>query len=416
MTGIRGGGKWFYIKTLELKNNLSVFKIKLLTEPPFGIGVKIMRSKKKILFIITYLELGGAQKQLFSIIQALDKNKYDIYLYAGDNGYLKKDFLELPDIKVKLEPFLVREINLLFDITVFLKLIFFIRKNKFDIVHTHSPKASILGRWAAYLAGVKNIIYTVHGWPFHEFINPVIYFSFWLLEKLTAKITTRILVVSKADFNTGVRRKIAPKDKFVLIHYGIDIDKFRGIHLKRKNILSSPVSIVNVSCLKPQKGLIYFLQAAKLILNKRKDLKFFLIGDGHLKRKIHKTIERYGLENNVFLNGWVNDVSSILSKADILVLASLWEGLPVSVIEAVAAGIPVVVTDTGGVRDILENYKNGIIIKSRNKKRLYEAVNSILNNYSAWVCQIEDYRKSIDLSYWSKERMVLETESLYEVL
>ena len=142
-----------------------------------------MRNKKKILFIITYLELGGAQKQLLYIIEGLDKSKYEVYLYAGGRGYLKRYFLSLSSVDVKLDFFLIREINPFFAAAAFLKLLFFIRKHKFDIVHTHSPKASLLGRWAAYFAGVRNIIYTVHGWPFHKFMNPIAYNFYLFLDR-----------------------------------------------------------------------------------------------------------------------------------------------------------------------------------------------------------------------------------------
>ena len=137
--------------------------------------------KKKILFIITHLELGGAQKQLLSLIENLDRDKYSLYLCAGDDGYFKSKFKAVAFLKVYFVPELVRRISPLNDLIVFLKLYFFIRKNGFDIVHTHSPKASILGRWAAYLSGVKGIIYTAHGWPFHDQLNQLLakLYFFW---------------------------------------------------------------------------------------------------------------------------------------------------------------------------------------------------------------------------------------------
>jgi len=369
--------------------------------------------RTRILFIITHLELGGAQRQLFYILKNLDKDKYFLYLYAGNRGYLKRDFLNLSHIKVKLSSSLIREINPFLDAVTFLRLLFFIKNNRFDIVHTHSPKASILGRWAAFLLGVKNIIYTVHGWPFHKFMNPFMYTFFLYLERLTAKITKRIIVVSKADLKIGIDKKIAPQDKFNFIHYGVDIEKMERTFLKRKDELYSKELIINISSLKHQKGLYYFLDTAKLIIAKRNKLKFLLIGDGPLKNHIKKAITSYGLKNYVYLAGWVDDLSRIFSKTSVLVLTSLWEGLPLVVLEAIIAGIPAVVTNTGGLLDIVENYRNGIIVKTRDTEKISKAVLQVLDNYDQWCRMIKSYRKNINLYYWSIERMIKDVSNLY---
>jgi glycosyltransferase involved in cell wall biosynthesis len=372
--------------------------------------------KKRILFIITHLELGGAQKQLLSILKSINQAKYIIHLITSDKGYLKEEFLRLSYIKLKLIPQLKRRINPLLDTIVFFKIYFYIKRNRFYIVHTHSPKASILGRWAAYFAGTKNIIYTVHGWPFHKFMNSFSYYLYLFLEKLTAKITKKIIVVSKADFRIGIEKKIASPDKLILIHYGVDIGLWESIFLKRKEWLPSGNLIVNVSSLKLQKDLYSFLEMAKLILNKKRQLRFFIIGEGPLKKQIMKAIKKCGLENHVFLKGWAKDIFSLLSKASLLVLTSLWEGLPLVVIEAVIAGVPMVVTDTGGVLDIVENHHNGIITQPKQIQKLSEAVIMILDNYNEWRKKIENHRKNLNLLHWSQERMIEETESIYEAL
>jgi glycosyltransferase involved in cell wall biosynthesis len=369
--------------------------------------------EKRILFIITHLELGGAQKQLLTLIRNLDHSRYRLYLCAGDYGYLKEEFLNLPNLKVKPIKELVRNINPLYDVIAFLKIYLYIKKNKFDIIHTHSPKASFLGRWAAFLAKTRNIIYTVHGWPFHKFMNPLSYHLYLYLERLTAKITKRIIVVSNADLAIGIKKKIAGPDKLFLIHYGVDIKLWEDIFLKRKQSLSSKNLVVNVSSLKPQKDLASFLEMVRLVLDKKSQLKFSIIGDGPLKRYIQKTIRKKGLQNHISLEGWNKDISPAFCQASLVVLTSLWEGLPLVIIEAVIAGIPVVVTDTGGVLDIVENLGNGIVVGPKRIKELYQAVINILDNYNEWTRRIENHRKSSRLSYWSQERMIEETKKLY---
>ena len=373
-----------------------------------------MKQKKKILFIITYLELGGAQKQLLSLIEKLDRNKYSLYLCAGDSGYLKKEFISFSSLEVKLIGELVREINPFYDLIAFIKLYFYIRRNKFDIVHTHSPKASILGRWAAHLAGIENIVYTAHGWPFHRFMNPLLQSLYIFLEKITAGITKKIIVVSSADLRKGIKKKVAFAGKFAIIHYGLDIKWADGIFLKRKVNPPFDNLITNISCLKTQKGLTYFLEAVRLILNKRVDIKFSIVGDGPLRKDISKEITKRKLTEYVSLGGWVSDISTLFSRASILVITSLWEGLPLAVIEAVMSGVPVVATDTGGISDILDNNNNGITVKCKDVKAIARAILAILDNYGQWHERIIAAREKLDLTYWSDEAMVSRTKKVYQ--
>ncbi|MBP7089050.1 MAG: glycosyltransferase, partial [Candidatus Omnitrophica bacterium] len=298
--------------------------------------------KKKILFIITYLELGGAQKQLLYILKSLDRNKYSLYLYAGNEGYLKEDFLNIPDVTVKLDSSLKRKINPFLDLPAFLKLFFFLRRNSFDIVHTHSPKASILGRWAAFFSGLRNIVYTVHGWPFHDFMHPLAYYFYLFLEKITAKITKKIIVPSQADLKIGLEKKIASLEKLTLIHYGVEIEVFDKIYQERKKVDKRADLIFTISSLKKQKGIFYFLTIAKMLLLENPRLNFTIAGDGPLRRKVKEKINNLKLKDKVQLVGWSRDIAYFLKRADIFILTSLWEGLPVSLIEAVIAGVPVI--------------------------------------------------------------------------
>lgn len=364
----------------------------------------------KILFIITYLELGGAQKQLLSILKTLSPHKYSLTLCAGGKGYLKSKFLNLPWVRIKLFPSLVREVNPFLDLAAFLKLFFFIKKNKFDIIHTHSPKASILGRWAAYLAGVRNIIYTVHGWPFHKFLKPLTYYLYLFLERVTAKITKKIIVVSHADLAQALGKKICHRDKVSLIHYGVEIEKFDKVYKEREGKI--PSTIITISCLKPQKGIFYFLQTAKALLKDNLQLNFIIAGDGYLRKQIEKEIKLMKLEDNVRLAGWVDDIIPLFKQASIFVLTSLWEGLPLSLIEAVISGVPVVVTNTQGLLDIVGHGKQGIVVNAGNPIETERACREILKDYQRWSRIIRANRDRLDLSYWSDKRMVKEVENI----
>jgi len=365
---------------------------------------------KKILFIITHLELGGAQRELLLLIKNLDPKKYKLFLLAGDYGFLKEDFLKISHLKVYLIKELKREINIFYDIFAFIKIFLYIKKHKFDIIHTHSPKASFLGRWAAFFAGCKNIVYTVHGWPFHKFISPVSYYLYLFLEKLTAKITKKIIVVSKKDLNEG--KKITPISKLKLIHYGIETNIFEKVFKER----NSNNFIITVSSLKPQKGLKYFLNMAEEVLRVFTDIKFYILGDGPLRKKIKRLIKKKRLDKNVFLLGWQRDITYFYKKTIIFVLTSLWEGLPLSVIEAVISGIPLIVTNTGGVLDIVKNKKQGLVVEFKDIKNLGKICVEMLKNIDEWNRIIKKERERLNTEYWSYQRYIREIEMLYQKL
>lgn len=375
-----------------------------------------MKANRKILYIITHMEMGGAQKHLLSLLDGLQGKNFEIHVVCGEKGYLKNDLLNYERIKVEVIPQLVREINPVFDAIAFLKIYWYIKKNHFDIVHTHSPKASFLGRWAGYCAGVRNIFYTVHGWPFHKFMHPMSYFLYWFLEKVTAFITNRIIVVSCADFTMGVASKIAPSRKLKIIHYGIDVKRFNDVFNWRiKDGACDNKTIVTVSSFKPQKNMFAFLKVCLELVNLGLVKKIIILGDGPLKPKVTKQVDILGLNPYTVLTGWVNDISPYLRNASVFILTSLWEGLPFAVMEAVVSGVPVVVTDTGGVRDIMSENVQGIIVNPRKKSEFVNACVDVLKNNDRWDRIIKENRMTMDCSYWTQERMINDIESLYTI-
>ena len=184
-----------------------------------------MKPKKiKILHIITQLDLGGAQKNALDIVRLLDKNRYAIYFVSSNKGLLLKETLHIPGVKTVFLPSLKRSINLLADLLTLFRLTLLFKKEHIELVHTHSSKAGILGRWAAHLAGVPVIVHTIHGWSFHNRLNPLMNSCYVFLERITAKFTNKLIAVSSSDIQKGLKHNIATKDRYALIHYGIARD------------------------------------------------------------------------------------------------------------------------------------------------------------------------------------------------
>lgn len=388
--------------------------------------------KINLLYVITKLELGGAQKQLLSLITYLNKQSYNPSLITAGNGLLIKNALSIKNLRIKKSRFLGRPINPLMDLLVLYEIYGFIKKNKIDIVHTHSSKAGILGRWAGRFAGAKIIIHTVHGWSFNDYQNRLFRKIIIWLEQLTAVITDKIIVVSEYDKQKGLDNHIGNKDKYKLIRYGIDYREFsvknRGLR-EELGIDDHSLLVGMVSCFKPQKSPQDFVKLAFLInksLNQidshRKNsfnrtvvanrVKFILVGDGVLRKKIGRLTSKFNLEQDMILAGWREDVARILSAMDIFVLTSLWEGLPISVLEAMSASLPIVATNTGGISEVVLEGKTGFLVSPRDINKMVEKINELLRNeiLRKQIGQSANVSLSCDFTI---ENMVSNTEDLY---
>ncbi len=371
-----------------------------------------------ICHIITKLELGGAQLSTFHILSKLAEDQYRVSLITSSRGILKEDFQALQDIKCRFLPLLHRPINPLFDLIVFFQIYFICRREKYSLVHTHSSKAGIIGRWAARLAGVGTIVHTVHGWSFNDFQNPLIRRLFICLEKVTAKVTTKIICVSQKDIAAGSKHGIAPDAKFQFIKYGIPLSKFRKPAENRASkrrelgILNDGPVVGMISCLKPQKAPLDYVRAAVRINQERPDLNFLLIGDGALKGACLKFLARSSLNGRFVFTGWRRDVSRILDVIDVVVLTSKWEGMPIALIEALSKGCPVVATEVGGTPELVKNRVTGYLTRPGDHEETAEKILEIFKNRDTLQKMKTEAADSIDDSF-DVSKMVENIKTLY---
>jgi glycosyltransferase involved in cell wall biosynthesis len=374
--------------------------------------------KINLLYVITKLELGGAQKQLLYLIGNLNQANFRIFLFTAQDGMLLPQALGVDGLTVKRSRFLNRSVNPLLDFITLIELCVFIKRNKIQIVHTHSSKAGIIGRWAARLSKVKVIIHTVHGWSFNNyqfFLKKRFYI--WL-EKITSRFTDIIVVVSDYDKNTGLLNRIGSKPQYKLLRYGVNDDGLRsdrqGVRQKL-GVEDCEILITMVACFKPQKAPQDFIKLASIIYRQKplSRVKFLLVGDGVLRAKVKRLVNKQKFDRKVMLAGWREDVMDILSASDIFVLTSLWEGMPITVLESMKLAKPVVVTNTGGIAEVVEDRVTGFLVKTKDILCMSERVVFLLENESLAKAMGNRAREKINRADFSVRQMFSATEELY---
>ena len=385
-----------------------------------------------LLFVITKLELGGAQKQLLSLVENLDKGKFRLFLFTAKNGPLLEAALSVEGLTVHTSRWLERPIHPFKDVLALIELYRFIKKNNIEIVHTHSSKAGILGRLAAKLAkvipaakkspqggsqfhGVKKIVHTVHGWSFNDYQPILIQRWFVFLERFAGSFTDILIVVSDCDRIKGLNNKIGKFDKYKLIRYGIDFEELRRSHqgLRREFGIGKDALVVGmIACFKPQKAPQDFVETAFRVNKVLPEVFFVLIGDGILRAKIEELIDRYSLRSRVILTGWRQDIPRVLASIDVFVLTSLWEGLPISALEAMASSKPVIATHTGGISEVIEEGKSGFLAAAHDTAAVADKLIMLLKNEKLRD-QIGGAAGSALSGAFSLENMAARTQELY---
>lgn len=340
-----------------------------------------------VLYIITKLELGGAQKICISLFKELKEYDAQTFLISGTEGELthevrtKEGVSLLPSFTRELSfSTIIQEIQNFFTLTSTIRTL---RKQHPNIiVHTHSTKAGIIGRWAAFFARVKTRIHTVHGFAFHNHQPFWIWTPIYTAELVTSFITSHFICVSTADIKTGkrlfpwfgkkhslIRAAVAWETFYIPAHHAISFPR------------SGPFIFGTIACFKPQKNLFDLLEAFASVHAKNWKTRLEIIGDGAQRSQIECWIKEHGLEQAVILHGWQHDVKPIMYNWHAFVLSSLWEGLPCAIVEARLLHLPVISYRTGGIDDIIFNGKNGFLIEQGKVHQLAQRMSDLSNEH-----------------------------------
>jgi glycosyltransferase involved in cell wall biosynthesis len=325
-------------------------------------------TKSRVFHVITKLELGGAQKVTLMTLERLPRDLYDLTLVTGPEGLLVDWANRIPALNRIWLPSMIRDVSPLHDAHTLIELWRLFRRERPQVVHTHSSKAGILGRWAAKLAGVPVIFHTAHGFGFNDFQRPIVRRLYVWLERLTTKITTKLVVVSYANAEKGEKSQVFRRGDWILCRDAISVDQFiqpgpRRNRLAEWNIPQDKIVIGMVACLKPQKSPVDFVDVAARVLRERQDVHFLMAGDGELRSDVEQRIRTLGIGGHITLLGWMreSEMPELYRNLDIVVLTSLWEGLPCVFSEAMAVELPIVATNVDGAREAIVDGENGFL-------------------------------------------------------
>jgi len=326
-----------------------------------------MSRRYRVAHLITRLELGGAQQNTLYCVRHHDRERFEVELLAGRGGRLDDEAHAIPDARVHLVPWLRHEISPLHDLLAVFRLRNYFRRSRIDLVHTHSSKAGILGRLAANLAGVPAVVHTVHGWSFNDTQPAARRGLYTSLERFVAPMTDRVLVVAQNHIDAGLLEGIGRAGQYGVLRSGIDPNEFRRPSTPREEMRRSlgfgPGDFVvgTIANMKPQKGPLDFVETAALARAANDSVKFLFAGDGDLMPRVRERVEGAGLSGAVNLLGWRDDVPELLHAMDAFLLTSHFEGLPRSVLQAMAAGVPVVATAVDGTPEVIEDGVTGLL-------------------------------------------------------
>jgi glycosyltransferase involved in cell wall biosynthesis len=377
----------------------------------------------KIIQLITRLIVGGAQRIALETAAGLRARSIDAEIWCGrqtgPEGSLA-DEAAARRIPVRTVPDLVKEIDPLRDLAALRWLTRELRGQRPDLIHTHSSKAGVLGRRAARRAGVPSIVHTVHGWGFSDETPRPARWCFIAAERAASRWVDQLIAVSAQVRDTGLRHRIGRPDLYSVIRPGVDPAPFADLEALRRRgtalrealgIGRDDLVAGTVGRLSPQKNPQMILDAATAL----PDMHWLLVGDGPLRGGLEERARREGLADRVHFAGLQTDTSAYYGLLDLFVLVSLWEGLPLTLIEAAMSGVPIVASRVGGVEELLPPSPAGCAFAPGDGEAFVQAVREWREGMGVSRDASLAHRSSA-LGECSREAMLGEIFSLYERL
>jgi glycosyltransferase involved in cell wall biosynthesis len=333
-------------------------------------------TRPRVHHVITRLIAGGAQENTILSCQALS-DRYDVLLVTGPPDGREGSLIEdarSRGIEVRVIPDLVRPISLWHDAGAFWALRALFKRDRPEIVHTHSSKAGIIGRWAAWSASVPVILHTNHGLPFSAAQAWPARAAYWTLEWVSTRVTRKVVCVGEEMRRQAIAAKLAGPERFTVVYSGIETEQFTRAKSDRSGLgIPEAVPVVGiVSRMASHKGHRYLVEAAS------PDVHLLFVGDGEERAAVERRVAKRGLSATFAGHVPPQAVPGLIAAMDVLVHPSVWEGLPRAAVQALLAGRPVVAFDCDGAREVVEDGVSGRLVAPRSVEGLRAAIQDVL--------------------------------------
>lgn len=395
-----------------------------------------MTGNKKILYVITKSNWGGAQRQVFDLATNLPKDKFEVAVALGGRGLLKEKLDGAGIQTISIET-MERDVKIFSDLISFFKIVKIIKKENPDIVHAHSPKAGGLSLLAIFILNLFSklqaksyklkAIYTSHGWTFREnrgrLWQILVRVASWFIVALSDKT----IVVSEDDKREAADF-LGVKEKIVCVQNGIGAINFLEKTEARKKILLNQEKLAPLETpfltgladtfwfgviaeLHKNKGLNFAIEA----FNKELPAILVIIGEGEERKNLEQLIVKLGLQEKVFLVGQIDNAATLLKAFDVFLLSSTKEGMPYTILEAGAAGRPVIASNVGGVPEIITDMESGILVQAGRPAEIRKAMEFLINNPERRAAFGEALQNTV-ASKFGLSKMLAQIETLYNSL
>lgn len=330
------------------------------------------KRRHRILHVITRFIPGGADENTYLSAVGMDSRRYEVDLAVGREW--EHSSFSLPDhIRLHVVPHLVREAHPVYDLMALNELALLMRRGRYDLVHTHTAKAGVLGRVAAAIARVPRVVHTYHGLTFHPAMSRPRRLLYVAIERAAAALTHRFIAVGEEVRAGYVRAQVVSRDRCAVIYSGMDLLPFKQVSLlgetevqalRREFGLPAGALVLGaVARLEERKGHAYLIDAVAELAAEIPQLHLLVAGDGPMREALGARVRRMGLGGQVHFLGHRRDVEQVMAMIDIFVLTSTLEGLPRVLVQAAAAGKPIVAFGAEGVREIVVDGLNGYVVQ-----------------------------------------------------
>ncbi|MBC3303303.1 glycosyltransferase family 4 protein [Pseudomonas sp. SWRI18] len=327
----------------------------------------------RILYVITRSDvIGGASVHLLDLAVGVQDAGHEVLIVVGGNGVFVDKARErgLTCISAR---HLVRPLNAINDFRFYLELRRIVLAWKPDLIHAHSSKAGIVGRLVAKMMSVP-CVFTAHGWAFTEGVSSFRRILYRWIEKTVANLTSKIITVSDYDRSLALRLGVGDADLIVTIHNGMPSVKEPCFVAEASNV----TRLIMVARFDAPKDHLFLVRALASLANSDWTMEF--VGGGPTMPQVKRLVAELNLQDKIFFPGPCSDVSERLSKADIFCLISNWEGLPLTVLEAMRSGLPVIASRVGGVPEAVTQHETGILVDKHDHEGLVSALGTLIGS------------------------------------